>query len=587
MIGRDDRTDDNASRETASMSRDNVETVECDFLVVGSGAAGLSGALFGSLAGLDTILIEKTGLLGGTTATSGGVVWVPGNPAAQASSGGDDLAKAEDYLADLTGRPSDPVRTAYHQAIGEAVDLLSQHSLLRLVPISDYPDYHSDIEGAGVGRAMTPLPFDGRKLPVARFEQIRPPRRDTMLFGKIMLDRADLAHLLRPWASVRSMWRSIALLAKYVRDRLRRSRGAQLRSGNALVARLVHSLDDRGVPLLLNTEIKELITEGGRVIGAVVNRNGVVQRILCRRGVLLAAGGSAANSTIRDQIAGPGCIPLSLVPEANTGDTLEIAQAVGAKLDSDMKSGFFLFPGSEFKSGDGSKVAWPHFTFADRAKPGLIAIDENGERFVNEASSYQVVADKMLEVYAERPDARFFLLCDRKFIFRYGVGVVRPFALGLRRHIKSGYVKTGSNPADLAAKLGCDATRLTETLNTYNRGVASGKDAFGKGANLYNTYNGDPQCKPNPCLAPISVTDLCAIQVWPAAAGSAVGLAANADAQVLNGSDGAIDGLYVAGNDMASVMRGTYPGPGITIGPAIAFAYRAVMHAAKATTTPQ
>lgn len=563
------------------MPRDYSETVECDFLVVGSGAAGLSGAFFASLSGLDTLLIEKTHLLGGTTATSGGVVWVPGNPAAQAAAGGNDFAQAERYLAELTGRQSDPARAAYFDTVGEAVETLSTHSLLSLAPISDYPDYHSDVEGAGVGRAMTPLPFDGRELPVARFEQIRPPRRDTMLFGKIMLDRTDLAHLLRPWASVQSMWRSIVLLAKYFRDRLRRSRGAQLRSGNALVARLVRSLDDRGVPLLLNTELKQLIVEDGRVVGAVINRNGVIQRILCRRGVLLAAGGSAANAEVRDQIAGPGRIPLSLVPDANVGGTLEIAQAAGAKLDRDMKSGFFMFPGSEFLSANGSKTAWPHFTFADRAKPGLIAIDDKGERFVNEASSYQVFADRMLEVYADRPEARFFLICDRKFIFRYGVGVVRPFGLGLRRHIRSGYVKVAGSPSELAEKLGCDAAQLSNTLLTYNQGVAAGADAFGKGSNVYNTYNGEALCKPNPCLAPISATDLCAIQVWPAAAGSAVGLAANENAQVLDDADRAIEGLYAAGNDMASIMRGTYPGPGITLGPAIAFAYRAVMHAAQ------
>lgn len=565
------------------MSRDNVETVECDFLVVGSGAAGLSGAFFASLSGMDTILIEKTGFLGGTTATSGGVVWVPGNPAAQAAARGDDLALAEQYLSELTGRDSDAARTAYLETVGEAVDTLSKHSMLRLVPIADYPDYHSNVAGAGVGRAMTPLPFDGRELPVARFEQIRPPRRDTMLFGKIMLDRADLAHLLRPWASVRSMWRSIALLGNYLRDRLRRSRGAQLRSGNALVARLVRTLDDRGVPLLLNTELMSLIVQDGRVSGAVVNRNGVAQRILCRRGTLLAAGGCAANAALRDQFAGPGRIPLSLVPDANVGGALQIAQAAGAKLDRDMKCPFFMFPGSEFLSAKGSKTAWPHFTFADRAKPGLIAIDENGDRFVNEASSYQVFADKMLEVYAERPNARFFLVCDRKFIFRYGVGVVRPFGLGLQRHIRSGYVKVAREPSELAAKLGCDATRLSNTLGTYNQGVAAGEDGFGKGSNIYNTYNGDPLWGPNPCLAPISTTDLFAVEVWPAAAGSAVGLAANQDGQVLDGADRAIGGLYAAGNDMASIMRGTYPGPGITIGPAIAFAYRAVRHAAKSS----
>lgn len=563
------------------MSGDLTETVECDFLVVGSGAAGLSGAFFASLSGLDTILIEKTGLLGGTTAVSGGVVWVPGNPAAQAAASGDDLVAAGQYLTELTGRETDATRTAFLETVGEAVETLSKHSLLHLVPISDYPDYHSEVAGVGVGRAMTPLPFDGREMPVDRFEQIRPPRRDTMLFGKIMLDRADLAHLLRPWASARSMWRSAALIGKYCRDRLRRTRGAQLRSGNALVARLVHSLDARGVPLLLNTELVELIIQDGGVSGAVVNRNGVVQRILSRRGVLLASGGNAANAAARDRFAGAGRIPLSVLPEANVGDALEIAQAVGAQLDSDMKSGFFMFPGSEFRSTDGSKTAWAHFTFSDRAKPGLIAVDDNGERFVNEASSYQVFADKMLEICAKRPDARFFLICDRKFIFRYGVGVVRPFGLGLRRHIRSGYIKVGRHPSELAAALGCDAPHLSNTLQTYNEGVTNSRDSFGKGSNIYNIYNGDPLCKPNPCLAPISSNDLCAIEIWPAAAGSAVGLAVNEDGQVLDCANRTISGLYAAGNDMASIMRGTYPGPGITIGPAITFAYRAVKHAAK------
>lgn len=562
------------------MGQAGAQDWDCDILVAGSGAAGLTAALVAALQGMRVLLIEKTKLIGGTTAYSGGVIWVPGNKAAHGSGFDDDRRAAAHYLDTLIGKGGDARRAAYLETASEAIAFLERRSSVRFLPVTEYPDYHPEVPGAAIGRAMAPAPYDARKLSHARFEQIRPPRRDTMLFGKMMLDRADLNHLLRPWASPKALLRSAGLLARYWRDRLHRSRGAQLRSGNALVARLVESLDAHGVQLLLETRLKRLVIEKGRVCGAVVEDCDQERTIRARLGVILATGGCASSVSMRDTFAGAGLVPLSVAPDANCGDGLTVGLSLGAKLDKDMRAPFFMFPGSQFQGADGQPTAWPHLTFADRAKPGLIAVDETGARFVNEASSYQIFSEAMLGSAKGRSGSRFHLICSRNFLKRYGLGVVRPFGIGLRRHRKTGYVVEGRTPADLAAAIGVDGDRFQQTLADYNAAAAEGRDpAFGKGGNTYNRYNGDPARVPNPCLAPIASDRLYAVEVKPAAFASAVGLSTNANGCVLGEEGRPISGLYAVGNDMASIMRGTYPGPGITIGPAMVFAYRAVRHA--------
>lgn len=552
----------------------------CDVLVVGAGAAGLTAALVAASQGLTTLIVEKTDLIGGTTAYSGGVIWVPNSRQATSEGIVDTPQEALQYLDTLIPDPADRARRqAYIETASEALSFIESHSDVRFVLVKDYPDYHPDVPGSALGRALSPAPFDARQLTIERFEQIRPPRPDTMLFGKMMIDRADLAVLLRPWLSFQAGARALGLLSRYVRDRLRRSRGAQLRSGNALVARLILSLDKQSVPISLSTPLVRLIREGDRIQGAVVCHQGQEKIVKARLGVILATGGFASNADMRERLAGRNAIPLAVASEGNTGDGARAATAVGGKLDEAMTSSFFMFPSSVFRDATGRSTVWPHLTFADRAKPGLIAVDDTGRRFVNEASSYQVFSQTMLDAARFRLDAAFYLICDRSFVYKYGLGVVRPFAIGLRRHIKNGYVIAESRIELLAKRIGINLGEFQKTLEEYNLDAARGVDAaLGKGGNIYNRYNGDRSRPGNPCLAPLNRPPFFALRVQPGAFGSAVGLKTDADARVIGDNGQPIGGLYAVGNDMASIMRGTYPGPGITIGPAMVFAYRAVEH---------
>lgn len=553
---------------------------ECDVLVVGSGAGGLTAALVATLEGLDVEVIEKTSLIGGTTSFSGGVVWAPGQAALNGSGENSDIEAARTYLDHIIGRDVDrDRRDAYFSSIQEMLEYLARRTKVRFAPMSDYPDYHPEIEGSAVGRAMAPQPYDARALPLTLFEQIRPPKPETMLFGKMMLDRADLSVVLRPWTSPQAAWRAGRLLLRYWRDRLRRSRGAQLRSGNALVGRLVESLADVGVTPRVSNSLVSLLTDDGRIVGAVVRDANGAREIRSRLGVILATGGFAASDDLRTSLAGPDRVPISVAAEGSVGEGLVISQKVGARLDAEMCQPFYMFPGSVAQATAGHVCTWPHLTFADRGKPGLIAIDGTARRFVNEASSYQVFATRMVQLQRENGQQSFHLVCDAAFIRKYGFGLVRPYAIGQARYRRNGYLIAANDVQSLAGWLGVPSAELRDTIRGHNAMAKAGKDsAFGKGEDIYSRYNGDALQRPNPCLLPINEGTLRAIRIVPAAFASAAGISTDENAQVIDGNGAPLPGLYAVGNDMASIMRGHYPGPGITIGPAMTFAYRAALH---------
>jgi succinate dehydrogenase/fumarate reductase flavoprotein subunit len=236
---------------------------------------------------------------------------------------------------------------------------------------------------------------------------------------------------------------------------------------------------------------------------------------------------------------------------------------------------------------DGKLSVWPHIIM-DRAKPGLIAVNDRGRRFVNEADSYHDFVQGMLRDQEVHPGASTYLVCDRSFIRDYGIGLITPGTRNLQPFVDSGYLIQAETLGDLASRVQVDAAALRDTVASHNRYAEAGRDdAFGKGDSVLNKFNGDPANKPNPCLRPITVAPFFAVQVFPADLASSAGLAADDDARVLDGDGAPIVGLYACGNDMSSIMRGHYPGPGTTIGPAMVFAWRAAMHAAgkKASTS--
>lgn len=539
-------------------------------VVLGGGAAGMAAAALAAAEGLRVILLEKTGQLGGTTATSGGMVWAPGNAKAAAIGLPDSVEAARRYLGQtVPGTHNAAARAAFLAHAAAAIDALEARTELRFMPVASYPDYYPDREGAALGgRVLEPVPFDGAKLG-RHFALLRPPLPEFMVFGGMMIGRADLVHFRNFARSFRSAARVARLLGAYGRQRLTHSRGTTLVLGNALAGRLFSSLLRLGVDVRLNHAAERLVMEDGRVSGVRVRG----ETIRARRGVVLATGGFSHDPALRAELL-PKAARFSAAHSGNSGDGIRLARAAGGALDTSGEDSAFWTPVSRFIRRDGSEAIFPH-TVTDRGKPGTIAVNAAGQRFVNEALSYHEFVRAMLRDEAARRAT--FLLCDHRFLRRYGLGPIPPFPFSPKPWQRSGYLVSAPDLAALARALGLNAAALEATVSRFNDDARAGIDrAFGRGSDAYQRYLGDPLHRPNPCLAPLATPPFHAIALYAADLGTAAGLAADQDARVLNPAGQPIPGLYACGNDMHSVMNGAYPGPGITLGPALTFAYLAV-----------
>jgi hypothetical protein len=552
---------------------------ETDLLVVGSGVAGMTAALVAALEGLRVVLCEKSSRLGGTTATSGGATWIPATSQSARAGLGNTLDGARRYLEDLIGADPSGRREAFLEAGPLALDYLEARSDVRFAPSPKHPDYYPDRPGAVLaGRALYPLAFDGRKLG-RDFELLRPPMPEFMVLGGMMVTKDDIPYLLHPFASVGSFRYVASRVVRYLADRARFSRGTHLLLGNALIARLLWSLRQRGVTVWVDAPVTGLVNAPDGVEGAVVVVRGVRRTVRTRRGVVLAGGGFSSSPEWRERLMARPVAQHTVAFTGASGDGLTLGKAVGAAIDTQHASAVYWMPASVMPRRDGTRAVFPH-VFLDRAKPGLIAVNRAGRRFVNEADSYHDFVLGMYRSHGTVDTIPAHLVCDRRFLRTYGLGCVRPGERRLGRYIESGYLITASSLRDLAVKLSIDAGALEETISRHNRFAAAGVDAeFGKGSSELNRHNGDPDHHPNPCLGAIAEAPFFAMAVFPADLGSSVGLDTDLDGRVVDETGAAIAGLYACGNDMSSVMRGKYPGPGINIGPAIAFAFRIAMHA--------
>ena len=553
-----------------------------DVVVLGSGAAGLTAALTASLAGLSAIVLEHAAEIGGTTARSSGSVWVPDNHHIRAKGILDDREQAERYLACLVGAGRDATmwRTFLDAAPLMAADL-EERAGIAFRPYLSAPDYRQEFPGAALGgRPLEPLPFDGRTLG-DDFARLATPLPELMLFGGMMITRGEAAELLRADRSLKAARLGVELVARYLADRLRHRRGTRLVLGNALVARLLKALRDRNVPVWTEAESHRLLQSDGRVVGVALTHEGQSLTIMARRAVVLAGGGFPANAAWRArELPAPVAEHTPAAPGCD-GSTLDLALAVGAALGPDGVDNALWFPSSIATRRDGSIAVYPHIVL-DRAKPGLIAVDRTGRRFVDEAVSYHDFVRAMYRAHADAPAIPAWLVCDRAFIRRYGLGLIRPRTPSLRRHVKSGYLKEGATIAELAAKLGVPADDLTRTVSRFNDFAERGVDAdFGRGENAYDRSNGDSSVTPNPCLGPIATPPYYAVAVVPTPLGTSRGLSADDRARVRDRNGAPIPGLYVAGNDMQSVFGGEYPGAGAEIGQAMTFAWIAARQIAE------
>jgi len=554
--------------------------VNVDVLVMGAGAAGMTAALIAALEGLDVLLCEKSPQVGGTTASSMGTIWVPGNRRARELGFTDDVDNARRYLDALIGPAGDGRREVFLQSAPRVVDYLARNSEVKFSAYAKHPDYLINLPGATLGgRPLAPLPFDGRLLG-GDFELIRPPVGEHLVAGGMMVGRDDIAPLTRPFASADNLLKTASLLWRHATDRLRYSRGTRLLMGNALVGRLFYSLRQNKVPIRLNASLRELTVAAGRISGAMVDAEGKAMRVNVRRGVVLTTGGFGGSvERLNDHVRPP--LAHAVAFEGAAGDGARIARAIGAAFEDDHDQPAFWSPVSDTRWFRGGRGAFAHIAL-DRAKPGLIAVNAAGRRFVDEAMSYHEFVKGMLRSHATVPTVPAWLVCDRAFIKTYGLGRIPPGRLSLRRFIANGYLVEADTIETLAGKIGVDAAGLHDTVARHNRFAQTGEDAdFGKGSTEFDRNNGDPGHAPNPCLGRIDTAPYHAMAVYPSTLGTSVGLKTDADGRVLDTGGEPIAGLFACGADMASIMRGNYPGPGINLGPALVFAYRVAMALAK------
>jgi succinate dehydrogenase/fumarate reductase flavoprotein subunit len=388
----------------------------------------------------------------------------------------------------------------------------------------------------------------------------------------MMVARADIPHFRRFATSWTSTFRVARLIVRHLRERLSHPRGTSLVLGNALVGRLMLSAMNAGVQLRRNVSVKSLVLDNGRCCGVRLAEAAADKVISSRRGVVLATGGFSHDVELRHRFMPAVASEVSATVGVATGDGLRLAEAAGAAILTDMIDPALWVPVSRYAAADGRDVIYPH-TVTDRAKPGAIAVDLSGRRFVNEAASYHEFVRAMLHS-PNRAAMRAYLICDSRFIWRYGLGAIAPFTLRRAPYVQAGYLKVADDLEGLASGIGIDAAALRSTVRSFNEGAAHGKDPeYGRGGDDYQRHLGDADQKPNPCVAPILKPPFYAVELRPGDLGTAVGLSTDEKGRVLSSTGDPVPGLYAVGNDAASIMRGHYPGPGITLGPALTHGY--------------
>ena len=562
----------------------STATQTCDVLVIGAGAGGLATAIVAKKQGLDVIVVEKEAFFGGTTAFSGGVLWVPCNPQASASGIQDSREAARTYLRNETGDYFDAEAVdAFLDNAPAMVSFFERETAVKFVPTL-YPDYHPDVAGGvDIGRSILAAPFDIRQLG-ADMARLRPPLTTITFIGMMFnSSNADLKHFFNATKSLTSFIYVAKRLATHIKELLLYRRGINVTSGNALAARLAKSALDLGIPIHTQTAARQLLQERGRVSGALLNSVHGEWRIDARCGVVLAGGGFS-HDLQRLKQAYPhvkrGGEHFSPVPSGNTGDGARMAEAVGGQLEIRFKDAAAWMPVSKVPMGDGRFTAFPHLL--DRYKPGVIGVLRNGQRFTNESNSYHDVGAALIRACAGEHETAMWLVCDAHAMAKYGLGYAKPAPMPLGPLLRNGYLLKGDSLAELARQAGIEAAGLEQTVRQYNLGAEQGEDReFGRGSTCFNRYLADPQHQPNPCVAPIGKGPYYAVKVIMGDLGTFDGIKTSVVGEVLNETGAAIPGLYAVGNDRASIMGGNYPGAGITLGPIMTFGYLTARHLAQ------
>lgn len=549
-----------------------------DLVIAGSGGGGLAAALAAHDAGLSCVVIEKQQYVGGSTAMSGGIVWIPDNPLMREDGVPDSRQAGLDYFQAVVGDPDDGSSPARREAFidrgKEMLDFLRRCGV-KMVRCEGYSDYYDLLKGGSTrGRSVECVPWDGKQLGDWH-TRIHPGlARNLGLVVK--------TNEIRNVSTFQRSAKSFAVTTRvFLRTKLSRAAGKDLfTNGMSMVGQMTKAALDRGIPIWLETGVTDLVVTDGRVTGVEVERDGVRQTVHARRGVLLAAGGFERNPEMRMEYTKdtqPNDGSLSSGTMGNTGEVLASAIRLGAKTAYMDEAVWQPSPSREFGVTNLSQARqWAH----------TILVNQKGRRFCNESNSYVEVGRAL---YANDANPAWLIFDDqyrRNVVWSRGLPKLREWKTALpgrmpSEWIRDGLMRTADTIEELAEKIGVDPATLAETVREFNQDAARGRDPlFGRGASEYNKILGDPGAEHNPAVGPVEKGPFYATEIYPGDVGTAGGVATDEHARVIDQSDAAIPGLYATGNMTATVMGRYYLGAGASIANTMVFGYAAARHAA-------
>lgn len=544
-----------------------------DVVVVGAGGAGMTAALAAGHQGLDTLVVEKSAWFGGSTARSGGGVWIPNNYALRSAGVPDSLEDAKTYLASIVGDVvPEARRNAFLERGPEALEFVREHSAADFMWVPEYSDYYPEAPGGrAIGRSVEPRPVNG-KIIGDELARLHPPYAKAP--AGMVVTQANYRWMSLAMRTFKGPLTTLRIvLGRMLNLLLRRPMYAM---GQALMIGLRKGLLDAGIPIWYESELTGLVLEGGRVTGVRLLRDGRPVTVRARHGVVLASGGFEKNLEMREKYQrSPITTDWTTGAPSNTGGGITAGLAAGAEVA--LMDDAWWGPTIPLTGG-------PYFCLSERNLPGAIIVNQAGRRYANEASPYVDAVHAMYDSEAETGVAHVpsWMILDQRYRNRYlfaGLGPRQPFP---GRWYKHGTLFKSDTVEGLAEQIGVDPAGLAGTVTRFNEMARTGVDTdFHRGDSAYDKYYGDPTNKPNPCLGPIDQAPFYAVKIVPGDLGTKGGIVTDDRARALRPDGSVIDGLYAAGNASAAVMGHTYAGAGSTIGPAMVFGYLAALDIAE------
>lgn len=544
---------------------------EVDLLVFGSGISGIIAALRAKALGQNVIVAEKTEVFGGSSALSGGLLWIPNHPLQHEDGIYDSAELGLQYLDAVIDGYDGPCasperRRAFIKSGPEMITFLRSQGA-QLARCAGYSDYYDKPGGLPEGRAVRGVAFDLHRL--GEWERTL---RGRLLFAGLAMHTEEMSAT----SSVVSTLRGKATVAKVLaRTAMGKVRGQHVETvGNGLMAQMLYLAVQKGIPLYNNLAIEDVVVEGGRAVGAVLRRSDGSTVTVRAHGTVLACGGFAHNEAMRKEHGKqPASTEWTVASPGDTGDGILAGARAGgalALMDEAIWMGTALAPGA----------AVPMFYMFDRTKPHSLLVDSSGQRFVNESTDYMRLGQAIYERHRTVPSIPSWLIIDARHRNTYILGDVFP-RLTPRSWLREGFLKKAATLRELAHGCGIDPHALEATVTRFNAMARAGRDTdFGRGDTHYDRYFGDPSCFPNPSLGPVEKPPFYAVPVHPGDVGTAGGLLCDEHARVLRDDGSVIEGLYAAGNNAAPPHGPTYPGPGASIGAGATFGYVAATHSA-------